>query len=171
MKAFIQLIVVSMVYFLISCESNPVAPQAELMDLNELAKTPGFQWFDLEIDKYQPEQSIIPQLQSKFNSSTDSLIIFVKPSCSCPGTQQYFPALIKTLREANIPLSNYKVYSMNSTNNRHPYENIFKVNQLPTFFLKNGDKAVYSISDTFYLAQANHQNYKLEELLLKALEK
>ncbi|HRP02566.1 MAG TPA: hypothetical protein PLE30_07965 [Candidatus Kapabacteria bacterium] len=171
MKKISAFILLCFIYLLISCESNPVNSNAELMDIAVLSKTPGYQWFDLEIEKYQPDANVITQLQSAFTNPNDSIIIFVKPSCSCPGTQQYFPALIKTLREANIPLANYKVYSMNSKTANHPYENIFKVNELPTFFLKNGNNAVYSISDTFYLSQEKKLNYKLEELLLQAIQK
>ena len=63
MKTLLQILFLGFVAFIISCESNPVASEAELMDLAELSKTPGFQWFDLEIDKYQPDTVFINQIK------------------------------------------------------------------------------------------------------------
>lgn len=171
MKTLLQILFLGFVSFIISCESNPVASEAELMDLVELSKTPGFQWFDLEIDKYQPDSNLINQIKQEFKASTFNLVMYVKPSCSCPGTQQQFPALIKTLRESGISEANYKVYSMNSEAALHPYDSIFKVNELPTFILFKDNKPVYSIGDTFYIGQRTGKTYKLEELLLKGLQK
>lgn len=171
MKTLLQILFLGFVSFIISCESNPVASEAELMNLTELSKTPGFQWFDLEIDKYNPDTSSINLIKQEFNPAEYNIVMYVKPSCSCPGTQQQFPALIKTLRQAGISELSYKVYSMNSEAALHPYDSIFKVNELPTFILFKDNKPVYSIGDTFYIGQRTGKTYKLEELLAKGLQK
>ena len=171
MKILLQIIFLGFVYLLISCESNPVSSEAELMDLAVLSKTPGFQWFDLEIDKYQPDTALVNQIKTTYNPSVYSLVLYVKPSCSCPGTQQQFPAFIKTLREAGISETNYKVYSMNSEAAIHPFDSIFKVNELPTFILLKNNRPIYSIGDTFYIGQRTGKTYKLEQLLLNGLAK
>ncbi len=171
MKILIQLFALVILGLFVSCESNPVASEADIMDIVVLSKTPGYQWYDIEVENYQPDSNIVNQIKDKFDPALDSFVLYVKPSCSCPGTQQQFPAIMKVFNSAGIPSTNYKIYSMSSEMTKHPFESIFKVNELPSFFLMRSSNAIYSISDTFYLRQTTGNSKSLENFVLEALNK
>jgi len=158
-------------FLLISCESNPVSTTAELIDIVKLSKTPGYQWYDLEVQNYNPDINIVNEVKNVYNSSKHKFVIMVKPSCSCPGTQKQFPAIMKTFNLAGITQSNYLIYSVSSERTKHPYEKHFKINELPSIILMQDSLPVYSIADTFYIQRNLGSNKPLEYYLLEALKK
>ena len=131
-----------------SCDNNPVNATAEKIDIPTLSKTPGYTWYDDQFNIYQPNQDKIKEIVQKFNPAVDKFVLYVKPSCSCVGTQQQFPAFMKILISSNVPDSCYSVYAMNNAANLHPYMNVYKVNEVPSFFLMKNGIPVYSVSDT-----------------------
>jgi hypothetical protein len=156
-----------------SCDNNPVKVTAEKIDIATLSKTPGYTWYEDQFKLYQPNQVQINEIVQKFNPAIDKFCIYVKPSCSCAGTLQQFPAFMKILVSANVPDSCYEIYSMSSSSNDHPYMSMYKVNEIPSFFLLKSASPVYSISDTLTFLKSNSETsaVTLEELVSKSLNK
>jgi hypothetical protein len=154
-----------------SCDNNPVQVTAEKIDIATLSKTPGYTWYDDQFKQYQPNQEKLNEIVQKFNPVADKFIIYVKPSCSCAGTLQQFPAFMKILISSNIPDSCYSVYAMSSASNIHPYLNMYKVNEIPSFFLIKNGTPVYSVSDTLTKLTSNSETstVTLEELISASL--
>jgi hypothetical protein len=156
-----------------SCDNSPVQVTAEKIDIATLSKTPGYTWYDDQFKQYQPKQEKLNEIIQKFKPSVDKFIIYVKPSCSCAGTLQQFPAFMKILISSNIPDSCYSVYAMNSASNIHPYSSMYKVNEIPSFFLLKNGAPVYSVSDTLTKLTVNNETstITLEELISASLNK
>ncbi|MBX3044510.1 MAG: hypothetical protein KIT33_10785 [Candidatus Kapabacteria bacterium] len=155
----------------VACTENNTNVNAEKMALEKMAKTPGFTWIYLEMDKYEPKAEILPEIQRKFNSAEHTFIVFAKPSCSCPGKHLQTPAFLKTLETAGIPLDKCELYSLSSINNNHPYESTIKLKDLPTIIVMKAGKPVYSVSDTINtITNANpNSGITVEDALLLGL--
>jgi hypothetical protein len=109
---------------------------AQQLTMDELTRTPGFTWFVAEMSRFTPNAQLLPQIESAFTRTPSKKVcIFVKPTCSCRGTQRLFPQVVKTLIEANVPASNIEIWSMRSENDRHQYENTLKITSLPAIFV------------------------------------
>lgn len=146
----ISLLLVAVAFIALSaCSENSVSPtDAELTTVSKLEATPGFGWLTDELNNYQPNQDYIDQIRNSFQPSTQKFLIFVKPSCSCVGTHQQFPAFVKTMMAAGIPDSCYQIYAMTALSSVHPYQNMINLKQIPSFILMNNQQAVYSVEDT-----------------------
>ena len=157
----------------ISCSDENTNINAEKMTFEELEKTPGYTWFSFEIDKYEPENNVVLDIKEKFDPSKHRFILFVKPSCSCPGKHLQSPGFVKTLENAGISIDKCEIFSMSSATNLHPYMDIIKINELPAIIVMKGDMPVYSVSDTVNKSLVYNPNasLKVEQALLLGLEK
>jgi len=109
---------------------------AQQLTMDELTRTPGFTWFVAEMSRFTPNTQLLPQIESAFTKTpTKKVCIFVKPTCSCRGTQRLFPQVVKTLLEAKVPESNIEIWSMRSESDRHLYESTLKISSLPAIFV------------------------------------
>jgi hypothetical protein len=156
-----------------ACSDNPTNVTAEKMSLPQLVITPGYTWFNYELDNYQPDSFIINEIKATYNSSEHSFIIFAKPSCSCPGKHKQSPEFVKTLKQANIPIEKCEFYSMTSINNFHPLQESIVIKELPTIVVLKNGVPVFSVSDTLNnINNANPNNaIKVEQSLLFGLQK
>ncbi len=166
-KYYVYLLMLAIFSIISSCTDNPVI-DAQTMDAEELKNLPGFSWYEFEVNSYNPLDTCITAVKSKFNPNTDKFIVYVKPSCACTGTYKQFPAFMKTMSEIGIPKENYTVYSMSSTYNNYPEKSQFKIMELPTFMLLRNNQPVYSISDTFNLRDKATDSLRLEQVLQDA---
>lgn len=165
-------ILLALIIFATSCDDSTVQEDAVLMTVEELAVTPGYTWFNTEYELYQPDQTVIDQIKELYSIDDHDFLIFVQPSCSCPGTHRLFPKFVKSMNISGIDESEYKIYSMSSTSTHTPYDTMLTINRLPAFFVLKNGQPIYSIIDTIdynYLHDILYPN-KIEEYLLEALK-
>ena len=171
MKKLVLSLVISM--FFISCQDETIEPEAKIITENELRSQPGYAWFDIEVGNYTPDASKTNQIKTLFDKNKDTILIFVKPSCSCTGTQKQFPQLIKVLKESGVPSTNYKIYSMSASNIKHEYNKLLVLNDLPGFFLVKNSVPVYSMNDTITYRKVTNPavitNIPMEQIFLESL--
>lgn len=167
----IYLVLLASIIF--GCSENATNINAEQMTLQNLSKTPGFTWIYMEIEKYNPNDSIINEIQTAFNAELHSFVVFAKPSCSCPGKHLQTPAFIKTLETAGIPIDKCEIFSMSSANNKHPYDELITVKELPTIVVMKAGQPVFSVSETINNMNATNPNsgITVEQALLLGLAK
>ena len=124
---------------------------AELLTMDELTKSPGYTWFVAEMDTYTPNANVVSEISTTMTSAPGRKVcVFVKPTCSCRGTQRLFPQVMKTLMAANIEMSRVEVWSMRGATDKHPYQPTILITDLPAIFVLE-DGAVRSIvSDQDY---------------------
>lgn len=161
MKSLINIALIALFsLFVLSCNDNSVDPSAQLYSLEDIKIRPGFNWIELEMDKYNPDPLKIEEIHSNYDVNTNKIYMFGKPSCTCSGDHNQLAYFLKILEEADIPESNFEIYSMGSVSDDYPFVDDFQIKRLPEFFVeKNGtfysiiDEKV-SISDSASLEQA-----------------
>lgn len=157
-----------------SCTDDTIDPEAKIITVDQLRQQPGYNWLDIAIDDYTPQDSIINEVKKLYKNENQKFLIFVKPSCNCQGTQKLFPNFIKTLKTAGIPDSNYKILAMSSYKDKHPYQSVITLNSLPTIVLMNSNVPTYSLVDTLNkkMVQEGSVLYSpIETYLLESLKK
>ena len=149
-------------------ESKP----AQVMTVTQIKATVGYAWFEPEFNLYHPVSNILGQINAEFQKNPCQFYIFVNPSCACTGTQKNFPHVVKILDSANIKETSYTIYSMLSYKSPHPYNTIFTLTQLPSFYIIRNQKPVYSVLDSlnYYRALNSNIDYTIEEFVLKGLK-
>ncbi|MCO5252087.1 MAG: hypothetical protein M9949_11815 [Candidatus Kapabacteria bacterium] len=146
MKRYI-LILLS-VAFIMSCEDSSTQHTAQLMQLDNLVRTPGYSWFDIEYNAYEPNQQMLDEIKNNFDPQIHKFLVFLKPACSCPGTHKLFPAFVKGADLSGIPDANIEYYSMRSNRDAYHYSDLFTLNELPAFIILKNGQPIYSITDT-----------------------
>lgn len=164
----ISFLLLAFLFFsLSSCENNVITPEARLTQLSDLEVQPGFAWYKDNKAKYNPDPTIVQQIKdAKFNGK---VYVFVKPTCSCIGTQQQFPSLMKVLEESNIGPEKCEIYFMSGENDKHPYEGKMHIKDLPSFFVENNG-VYFSIIDTLNSKNSSNNSVSIEEVLLEAIK-
>lgn len=137
--------------FISSCANNePTEYEAKLTTISELNNSAGFAWLEPEISTYQVDATVINQIKTSWETNKREFTIFVNPSCSCEGTKKLFPHFIRVLREAGIPESHLKIYTMRSAEDKLP-EDVktqgFTVSFLPTIYIRNNGTNVKVITE------------------------
>jgi hypothetical protein len=153
MKLFNVLVTVSSVIILIllsSCtETTTVAGEADLVSETEIMTTPGFEeWYQTELDAYSPDPSVINDIKTVFDAANHKFVLFASSCGTCVGDQSDFSKMMKIIHEADIPASNYQLYSIVKATYKQPYESRFTLNFLPSCFILKDEEAVYSVADT-----------------------
>lgn len=161
-----------MLAFLSSCSDDDNIRDATFLTLDELVNTPGFEWFLPEYNNYQPKQDIIDSIKTRITINHDLFILYMNPSCACTGTQKQFPAAVKILNQAGIDEPRLKVYSMYRPIDRHPYQALYNVRELPAIFTVRDSLPMYSIIDTLALYEYIYPNiqWKIEDIIFRALQ-
>ncbi len=133
-----------------SCNSEVPPTDAQLVTVQELNSSAGYAWFPSETGIYTPNPAIVNQLKTSFDTNAHKVTVYVKPTCSCKGTQKLFPQVMKTLMAANIPMRCITIYSMRSSSDKHPMMDKFVVTTLPVFYITRNDSIRSSIMDVDY---------------------
>ena len=109
---------------------------AEMLTMDELTKSPGYTWFVAEMSTYTPDATVVSEISTTMTSVPGRKVcVFVKPTCSCRGTQRLFPQVMKTLVAANIDMSRVEIWSMRSATDTHPYQPTISITDLPAIFV------------------------------------
>lgn len=137
-------------FCLSSCTSEAPPTDAQVMTIQELNSSAGYSWFPSETGLYTPDAAIVNQLKTSFDTNTQKITVYVKPACSCKGTQKLFPQVMKTLMAASIPMRCVTIYSMRTSADKHPMMTKFVVNTLPVFYITRNDSIRSSIVDVDY---------------------
>ncbi|MBL8004417.1 MAG: hypothetical protein JNL36_04895 [Candidatus Kapabacteria bacterium] len=150
-----------------SCASNePTEYVAKLTTVSELNNTAGFSWLEPEIATYTVDTNVINSIKTSWQSNQRQFTVFVNPSCSCEGTKKLFPHFIRVLRDAGIPESAMKIYSMRSSSDKLPDDvkaQGFTIEFLPTIYIRNNGSNVKVIT-------ANPVNSTIESEILQSLQ-
>ncbi len=147
--------------------TETVAPEyeAEEMSLAQLRNTPGYSWFDLEMELYQPDTALVQAIAQAYVPGEHHFTFFVKPECQCQGTTKLFPHVVRILLDAAIPDTAMTIYSMRSIRDKYPHPDVFQLKRLPTIFCTRNGSVVGEISELPSGGQ------KLEAIILQWLTK
>ncbi len=146
------LALVSMVVVLSACTTTePTEPVAEQLSMQQLTMSPGYSWFMAEMDSYLPKQSVLDDISTSMTANVNRRVcIFVKPSCSCRGTQRLFPQVVKALTAAKVDMSRVEIWSMRGTTDKHPYQSIITIGELPAIYVLENNAIRSMVSDKQY---------------------
>jgi hypothetical protein len=132
---------------LFSCKEDEVN-EGYLINMVDFKKDPTYFWYQQKFDEYKPDTTYTLQAKQIYSSSRDKFVIFVKPSCSCTGTQTEFPNFMKMLNSIGVNEQDIEVYRMSSHTDKHPLDKKLTLTDLPRFFLMRNGEVIYSISDS-----------------------
>lgn len=146
------LALVSALVVLSACSTTePVDAVAEQLSMQQLTMSPGYSWFMAEMESFVPKQPVLDEISASMTANTNRRVcIFVKPSCSCRGTQRLFPQVVKSLVAANVDMSRVEIWSMRGTTDKHPYQSIITVGELPTVYVLENNVVRSMVSDEQY---------------------
>ncbi len=131
---------------LIGCaQSTQPESTAERLTLQQLQTTPGFAWFSAEFQAYQPDTLLVAEIRQLYRPGFHRFYIYVKPTCSCVGTQKLFPHFVRVLVECGVEAGDYEIYAMHDVGDRHPYGHRWRLQRLPSFFVTAADSLVGSL--------------------------
>ena len=155
-----------------SCSDDEGPRNAQYITLAELRVTPGYEWFDPEYNSYKPDPAVIDSIKNQIQNSNENFILYVNPSCNCSGTQVLFPSSIKVLHEAGIDEPRFKIYTMYSKSDNHPYMDNFTVIDLPSFFTVIDSMPKYSINDSLsrYMQIRPDSTWRIEDFVFRAIK-
>ena len=92
------------------CSDDSSIPSAVKYEFGDLQTLPGYGWFNEEFDNYEVKIEKLQQITDNFNPSLHKVVIFSRPSCSCPNLPyKRFPAIYKILQAAGVPNSNIEL--------------------------------------------------------------
>jgi hypothetical protein len=150
----------------VGCGNEDTIKEAIRFSIDEVKKSPNFNWYYFEYDTYIFNPIIVNNIVEIFDKNELKIIIFITPSCFCGSSIAKFPQLIKVLDSANISENNYEIYATEDTsdklNFKHPYSNLFNVNILPSIYLLKGKSLNYDL-------QVTTKNISIEEALLEGI--
>lgn len=157
-------ILLAIAFIAIGCSTETPEQQAQQLTMTDLTMTPGYAWFPAEMATYSPNPVMVESIKQNFTPN-HKICIFVKPSCSCRGTQRLFPRIMKALQDANIDMARVEVWSMRSTSDKHKYMPMLNVMSLPTIFVMRDGLVRTTILD------ADFNDSNSDSLLVEALKK
>lgn len=150
MKTLIALLILMVAVGGCSTTDSPETA-AERITMDQLTKTPGYAWFVAEMSAYSPAPTYTSQITTSMNDNASRKVcVFVKPTCSCRGTQKLFPQVMKTLADANIDMSRVEVWSMRNNTDSHPYQPNINISNLPEIYVLDGDQIRARIFEGLY---------------------
>lgn len=162
----LYILIISALFF--SCDEAELVGDATQINTNEISGTPGFDWYQDAFNEYTPDQDILNQVSTEFESESEKLVIFVKPNCGCRGTQKDFPSLMKSIANSNIEYEFVEVFTANKESDNHPYQELFDIADLPAaYVIKNGEFK-YSIFENYN--STNDEERLIENFLLEAVK-
>ena len=138
---------------------------AERLTLEQLRTTPGFAWFDAEFQAYQPDTALVAQIRAAYVPGQHRFYVYVKPTCSCVGTQKLFPHFLRVLAEAAVRAEDCEIYAMHGTGDKHPHQGWLHIERLPSFYIAYGGEIRGSILGEL------PPDKTLEQVILEALRR
>ena len=149
MKILLACIAIASIAIGCTTTTDP-STEAQKLTMIDLTQTPGFTWFVAETDRYVPDTTHVNRVKVSRAASPDKKVyIFVRPACSCRGTQRMFPQVMKTLMAAGVSSDRIEIWSMKNTTDSQPYASLFTVSQLPSFFVVQNSTVTASMADDF----------------------
>lgn len=136
-----------------------VAQRITLRDLNTAA---GYVWFPAEVGAYTPNPDMINAIRQGFGTDR-KIVMYVRPTCSCKGTQRLFPQMMKTLLAASIDTSAIEIYSVRGSSDRHPYQDRITLSTLPAFYQIRNDVI------TTFVDESNYSGSNADTLIANAV--
>jgi len=140
------------ILFAVGCTSTE-APElaAEQLSMTELTKSPGYSWFVAEMTTYSPNTEMVSQINTSMATRPGSkVLIFVRPSCSCRGTQRLFPQVMRTLVDAKVDTSRIEIWSMRNATDKQPYQSTFTITSLPAIYVLESGAVRSRVIDADY---------------------
>ncbi|MFN8360994.1 MAG: hypothetical protein U0264_13855 [Candidatus Kapaibacterium sp.] len=126
-----------------ACSPVEPEPEATLMTVSDLRTSTGYAWFDAEVNTYTPSAAKVKEISDAYQANHQQVYLFVNPSCGCNGTKKTFPQTIKVLQSAGVPDSMIIIYSMRSSQVKHPLMSRFSLRGLPSIFVTKNQSTVY----------------------------
>jgi hypothetical protein len=160
-------IAIAPILFYACSESISVKEEAVEMTVQQIIDSPTSSWFGSAIAYYSPDTNIVKQIKTDFNPNLHKLYFFTDLSCGCAAQATDIAHIVKTLRDAGISDTVFKIYSMRKITYAHPDTKFITVNILPTGVLYKDSLMVCSILDSL----AFLPNVKVESILLNNLKK
>jgi hypothetical protein len=149
-KLIIYSIILVLVY---GCQSTTGPDRnAVKLTIQELNQTPGYEWYELEYNKFSPNAALITQITQNYKNN--QFFLYVNPSCACTGTYKVFPSIMKCLLSAGVPEANINIYSMLDAGYNHNMMSKFSVNSLPQCFCEKTTTNYYSVVDSLNIYTA-----------------
>ncbi len=133
-----------------ACTTTEPEGQAQRLTLEELTQAPGYAWFPAEMATYTPRDQYVQQVSANFHADSQKVCVFVKPSCSCTGTQKLFPQIMKTLIESGVDMDRVEIWSMRSEDDGHQYESMIQIQDLPEIWILENDQPFNSVLESGY---------------------
>jgi len=131
--------------------TEPVDPVAEQLSMQQLTMSPGYSWFMAEMDSYSPRQTVLDEIATSMTANVNRRVcIFVKPSCSCRGTQRLFPQVVKALVAAKVDMNRVEIWSMRGSTDKHPYQSLITIGELPAIYVIENNAVRSFVSDKQY---------------------
>ncbi len=158
---------------LYSCnESTTTIYDAQRLTISQVRMHSGYLWFDFEYQRYQPDQKYVDSIKILFNEEYHRVYFFVKPSCACDLSQEYFPYLVKVLHKAGISDSCMIVYSMSSPKSPFAESIYLNVNSIPTIYLTKLLQPIALITDSISNELKHNPNniVKIERIMYESLK-
>jgi hypothetical protein len=105
-----------------ACEDAPTTtPEQQLgkVSVEQFLAEPRYSvWFNTGYDAYPAADAQsqarfndeVAAIRSSFDSSRHSVVMIVKPTCSCQKTQHTMPMVLKTLDAAGVPHSKVEIW-------------------------------------------------------------
>jgi len=126
----------ALVVFTACTTTEPVDPVAEQLTMQQLTMSPGYSWFMAEMDSYSPRQTVLDDIATSMTANVNRRVcIFVKPACSCRGTQRLFPQVVKALVAAKVDMNRVEIWSMRGSTDKHPYQSLITIGELPAIYV------------------------------------
>ena len=168
LKIYLCLPLILIAVMLTSCDSPSKSTDAAVkVSKEKLANTIGFEWFNTLKNDYPPDQDVVADIKASFDQNIHKIIFFVSPCVSCAGLQDNISALTKTLEEAEISEDFYEYYIIRSTEDTHPYKQLFEIQRLPAAYILTNNSASFSILDS---ASKDYNKKDVEFYLLDGLK-
>jgi hypothetical protein len=159
------------------CSTAPEDTDAQQITVSELSTSIGYSWFRTEANLYKDsvDMNTVKKIADAFNVNKQKMYVFVRPTCSCNGTQHVFPRTLEVLNLAGVPDSMIIVYSMSTSATKHPMMNKFSIGGLPSFFITKGESTVYvmqTLNEKLYANSPNKTQIeagtrKIEDMVLE----
>ncbi len=169
---YITIIVFTFALLLTSCEdSGSASDEATILHISTIQNQVGYTWFFEEANTYEPIPDVITQIKEIFNPDLHIFLIFSQPSCSCESKQLAFPHFMKVLIDAEIPESNYTIYSLQTEMTKHPHEDIINITDLPEFYILKENIVIMDVQKAMseFISLHPDDSITYEELILEAL--
>jgi hypothetical protein len=127
MRLLVPLFVALGALALASCEDTPAATTSPVrlgkMSVEEFRAEPSYAiWFDPTYQGFPgtaaPDvarfNANVEQIRAAFDADHHSVMMIVKPTCSCANTKQYMPQVLRTLDAAGIPHEKIEIWVTDS---------------------------------------------------------